>query len=252
MTNRTVECRQFDEAAWLLLSDELDDTARAEWHGHIAACGECARLLAERRRVLDLYDGVTPIPDRELDHSRVEALRRRPVAWRRTAAAAAAAVVLLVAGALAGHAFTRVNPQDGGVQRRLNDLEVQLATARIEQPTAAERLKATASGVALVDRDPRVLEALLDAVEADDSPNVRMAVIEALYTLENISPVQQRYDALLAAQPSPMLRIALIELAADRRLTGTVPVLERVAAESQSDLERQRAQWAVGVLRRGI
>lgn len=252
MTDRPVDCRQFDEAAWLLLSEELDHTARAEWHEHVAGCGECARLLAERRRLLDVYDGMAAIPDPLLSLTQLQA-PRQPSAWRK-ARTAAAAVVLVASGALAGHAVTRIDRQDalGAVQRRLDDLEVQLATARMQQPTAAERLKATAAGVALVERDPRVLESLLDAIESDASPNVRMAIIEALYTLDNTSRLQQRFDGLLAAQPSPMLRIALIELAADRRLTETVAVLERVAAQPGSDPVRQRAQWAIDVLRQGI
>jgi hypothetical protein len=252
MTDRAVDCHQFDEAAWLLLSDELDDSARPEWHAHLAGCGACAGLLAERRRLLDVYDGVAAIPDRVLDLSGLPAPRRRSP-WSRVRTAAAA-VLILAGGALAGHTVTRLDRQDAldVVQSRLDDLEVQLARARMEQPTAAERLKATATGVALVERDPRVLESLLDAIESDASPNVRMAIIEALYTLDDTSRVGQRFDGLLAAQPLPMLRVALIELAADRRLTETVPVLERVAAQPGNGPVRQRAQWAIGVLRQGI
>jgi hypothetical protein len=60
-----------------------------------------------------------------------------------------------------------------------------------------------------------------------------------------------RFESLLAAQPSPMLRIALIELAADRNLVETRGALERLAAQSRDEAVRQRARWAIGVLTRG-
>jgi hypothetical protein len=129
---------------------------------------------------------------------------------------------------------------------------VQLAVARIDQPTAAERLKAAASGVALARREPRIIESLLDALEADPSPNVRMAVVEALFDIDSTARVEERFERLLSAQPSPILQIALIELAADRRLVQTIDVLERVAAAPGDEAVRQRARWALRVMARGV
>lgn len=248
-----IDCRQFDQAVWLLISGELNDEARAAWERHVSGCDECARLLAARRRVLDVYDGLVPVPERPFDVSRLTPPPRRPREWRQPAMAVAAGLLLLLVGALAGRTTGRSEEGDAlqDLQRRLNALEVQLAVARIERPTAAERLKATTAGIALVHRDPRIVDSLLDALGADPSPNVRMAIIDALYTLESTARVQERFDSLLAAQTSPMLRIALIELAADRRLVEAVGALERVAAESGDEAVRQRARWAVGVLNRG-
>jgi hypothetical protein len=252
--DEAIDCLHFDEAAWLLISGELDDDARSAWQRHVAGCSECAGLLAARCRVLDVYDGLLSVPERALDLSRLSARTRRRPAWWQPAMVAAASLLLLIVGALAGRLILR-SGGDGDalrdVQRRLDDVEVQLAVARIDQPTAAERLAATTAGAALVRRDPRIIESLLDALEADPSPNVRMAVVDALYDIERTARVQERFDALLAAQASPILRIALIELAADRRLVGTVGALKRVATERGEEAVRQRAEWAIGVLTRG-
>ena len=248
-----IECRRFDEAAWLLISGELDDDERGAWLRHLAGCDECAALLAARRRALDVYDGTLSAPAGALDVSWLAVPRRRRPAWRPPTRAVAAATVLLAVGGLAGRAIWRGGADGDGlreVQRRLDELEVQLAVARIDPPTAAERLKA-AAGMGLHHRDPRIVESLLDALETDPSPNVRLAVVDALYDLESTGRVQERFEALLAAQASPRLRIALIELAADRRLVETLGVLERVAAEPGDEAVRQRAQWAIGVLAGG-
>ena len=246
-----IECRRFHEAAWLLLSRELDEDVRGAWLKHLAGCDECAALLAARRRALDVYDGTVPVPAGALDVSRLAVPPRRTPAWRPPARAVAAVTVLLLAvGGLTGRAIWRGGSDGDGlreVQRRLDEIEVQLAVARIDPPTAAERLKA-AAGVALDHPDPRIVESLLDALETDPSPNVRLAVVDALYDLESTARVQERFEALLAAQGSPRLRIALIELAADRRLVETQGVLERVAAEPGDEAVRQRARWAISVL----
>ena len=253
-TDETTGCAQFDEAAWLLISGELDDDARSAWERHLAGCDACASLLAARRRVLDVYDGLAPDAEATLDLSRLPVATGRAVWWR-PATAVAAGLLLLVLGALAGR--MRAPDAPGGValreiEQRLTELEVQLVVARIDRPTAAERLRATAAGVALVHRDPRIIDSLLDALEADPSPNVRMAIIDALYLIGDTTHVEQRFASLLAAQASPMTRIALIELAADRRLKGTLGELRRVATESSEGAVRERAAWAIGALTRGV
>ena len=88
-------------------------------------------------------------------------------------------------------------------------------------------------------------------LDTDPSPNVRMAAIDALYTIEPTARVTERFDTLLASQTAPALRIALIEMAADRRLTGTVRALERVAAEPGDHAVRDRARWAIAALKGG-
>ena len=249
-----VDCREFDESAWLLISGELDDSARNAWQRHLAGCGRCASLLAERRRVLDIYDGLVSVSARALDFSRGPAPARLQPPWRQPSVAVAAGLLLLIAGALTGRVMSRSAGDEAAlhdVERRLTDLEVQLAVARMNPPTAAERLQATAAGAVLVERDPRIIDSLLDALETDPSPNVRMAVVTALYEIESITRVEQRYETLLAAQRLPMLRIALIELAADRRLTHALSVLKRLAAAPGEEAVRERAQWAIGVLNAG-
>jgi anti-sigma factor RsiW len=249
--DQTDTCSQFDPTAWLLISGELDDPARSRLERHVAACGRCAALLAERRRLLDLYDGLVPAPQVAFD-LRTAAGRRASVVASRPVLALAAGLLLFVAGALAGHYRTGSdNGARQGVERRLSDLEVRLAMARIDRPGAAERLQATTSSAALVNRDPRILDTLLEALESDPSPNVRLAAVDALYEARSVAAIERRFPTLLAAQTSPILRIALIELAGDRRLAGALDELRRVAAESTDDLVARRAQWAINALTGG-
>jgi|SRR5215203_2670895 len=249
--DETDTCSQFDPTSWLLISSELDDAARTRLEGHVAACGRCAALLAERRRVLDLYDGLAPAR-RVAFAPRSVAASRASVVGSRQVPALAAGLLLFVAGALAGHYGTGGDTSARqGMEHRLNDLEVRLAMARMDRPGAAERLQAATSGAALVNRDPRILDTLLEALESDPSPNVRLAAVDALYDARSVGAIERRFPTLLTAQTSPILRIALIELAADRRLAGALDELRRVAAESTDDAVARRARWAIDALTEG-
>lgn len=253
------DCVRFESASWLLISGEAEGESRAFTERHVATCAGCARLLAERRHLLDIYEGLVPEVRGTLDGPRPAAAKHGPTAWQRPSPASAAATILLVVGGLAvgglagflqgRHGVALGNLQ--AVERRLGELEVRLAVAQIDRPTAAERLKATTASLAIIDRDPRVVDSLVEALVSDPSPNVRMAAIDALYRAARVAPLQARLGELLAAQDSSILRIALIELAADRKLTGTLDDLRREAAESHDPAVRARARWAIIELTRG-
>jgi hypothetical protein len=183
--------------------------------------------------VLDLYDGLAPEVAADAGASPP---RRRGADVGSRPALAAAAVLLLALGGWVGRWTAS------------SDLERQLALARIGQPSAAERLQAAVASAAWLDREPLVLESLLDLLERDPSPNVRMAVVEALYRGGRPEPVEERFGRLLAAQDSPLLKIALIELAADRGLRGALDHLRPLADASADEVVRERARWAVGIL----
>lgn len=248
------DCVRFESASWLLISGEAEGASLAFTERHAATCPDCARLLSRRRHFLDVYDGLVPEVKGTLDTPRPVVPKRRPTALQRPAPAIAAAMILLLVGGLVGFLQGRHGLALGtlqGVERRLDELEVRLAVAQIDRPTAAERLKATTASVAIIDRDPRVVDSLVEALVSDPSPNVRMAAIDALYRAARVAPLQTRLGELLAAQDSSILRIALIELAADRKLKGALDDLRREAAESHDPAVRDRAQWAITELTRG-
>ncbi len=58
--------------------------------------------------------------------------------------------------------------------------------SHVEMAVRDQRLMATTVGIALVHRAPRVIDSLLDALETDPSPNVRMTVVDARYDIETL------------------------------------------------------------------
>jgi hypothetical protein len=81
----------------------------------------------------------------------------------------------------------------------------------LQQESASARLQGVGlSGLA--GDDPRVLEALLDAVSRDASVNVRLAAVDALAGAAGSPRVRERALAELPAQASPMVQIALVDL----------------------------------------
>jgi HEAT repeat protein len=65
--------------------------------------------------------------------------------------------------------------------------------------------------------DYKTLAALVSTLNSDPSPNVRLAAVEALYLFRNQPGVKESLVESLAAQSSPLVQVALIDLLVEIR-----------------------------------
>lgn len=265
-------CAKLETEILLYLSGELPAERRAACAEHLRTCRSCGVELRETRRALGLYQALPPA---EIDGPRLgeilgrvftasdatEALedppapalpqRRRPGDWPRRGWSAsvlrlAAAIVLLLAGLLAGRALERrESPEITMLADELRETQERLTLALLEHRSASGRLHGLELDRILSPMDERLTEALLTVLDQDPSTNVRLAVVDALYRLGDLSAIQSDLCRSLERQTSPVIQLALIDLMADMRIETAVGLLRRIAREEKNQAVAQRAHWAL-------
>ena len=112
--------------------------------------------------------------------------------------------------------------------------------------SASDRIQLVAnSGQQSAPGDPTV-QVLLNTLNFDPSPNVRLAACEALYRLRHDPRVREGLVHSLAIQTDPNVQITLIDMVVSLRVRRAVPQLERLAKRADA-LPVVRAQAEAGI-----
>ncbi|HET9767588.1 MAG TPA: HEAT repeat domain-containing protein, partial [Thermoanaerobaculia bacterium] len=119
----------------------------------------------------------------------------------------------------------------------LRALRQEVALSMLQQTSASARLQGVSVGALVSRQDPEVLAALLQTLATDESPNVRLAAVDALAGRAGEPAVQQRLGEALRKEASPLVQIALADalLSADgeqaRRIVA--PLATRVGVRQE-------------------
>ncbi len=167
----------------------------------------------------------------------------------------AASIVLVAAGVLLG----RQLPWGGGAGNTM------ATNAPAASPPAPATLAAALSGdsghavsasnrIALVTNstkpaaapDDATVQVLLNTLNFDPNPNVRLAACEALYRLREAPGVREGLANSLPIQTDPNVQIALIDMVVSLRVHRAVPQLQRLAKKPDA-LPVVRAQAEAGI-----
>ncbi len=236
-----MSCEKTQERFADYLTLDLDDEARGEVQDHIAACAAC-RTELEDLTAMWARLGVLPTEQpsgalrhrfyamleehqREAGTARAGSGRRRVFAgwrewftFRRPAFAASFSIFLLLLGAGSGWLLS-----SGGaarltaLQREVQDIRQTAALTLLNQPSAVDRLQGVSYSAAVKDPNTKTLAALVNALNTDPNPNVRLAAVEALYLFRSQPGVKESLVQSLAAQDSPLVQVALIDLLVEIR-----------------------------------
>jgi uncharacterized protein (UPF0147 family) len=88
--------------------------------------------------------------------------------------------------------------------------------------------------------------ALLESVNQDPNVNVRLAAADALRTFSLTAEDRARIADAISRQSSPLVQIALIDLAAELKDAAAVAKLQAIAADANYNPSvRERARWAL-------
>ena len=168
---------------------------------------------------------------------------RQPV-WQ-----AAASVALLLIGLFGGREMAL--PHGGGpevtqLKGEVESLRQLVALSLLQEQSASSRLRGVAFSSQMDRPDSQVENALLYAMNHDANVNVRLSAVDALDRYAGISEVRQALIDALPAQESPLVQIALIDLLAARKDRAAASRLEELARDRQvNESVRQRAEWAI-------
>jgi hypothetical protein len=233
--------KEWMAAAW---SGELDEAAEAQLKRHLAGCAECSAEMAELGALWERL-GDLPAPEPSMAQhvrwqatlqslARTELASRHSTAWgsnawkfslnalwpRRPVWQASIAASCLIAGLLIGGVWQHERRDDGQIATLRSEVAATrelAALSLLRQQSATERLRGVDYSQRMPTLEPRVVSALIEAVNHDANVNVRLAAIDALAKAADDEHVRQSLAASLGRQESPMVQAALIDYLVDSR-----------------------------------
>ncbi|UYZ62826.1 HEAT repeat domain-containing protein [Hymenobacter weizhouensis] len=252
---------------------------------HLPQCLACSQQLTQLRQLLrDLDDVPAPVPPLALRDNFLASLAQEKAALADAAAPAAslnfspsssppstqeakvvplweaspagqwlriaAAVALLAVGAVLGLLLRPVaQPEVATRPAPAAELAAQLTSASGQPATASRRLRLVSEAPATVQPGDPAVQVLITTLNADPSPNVRLAAAEALYHLRADPRVGPALVQALPNQTDPNVQITLIELLVALRDKRAVAPLEQLARQPQVlPAVRQQAERGLSLL----
>jgi len=269
-----MNCEQIRESIPLALAGQLDKPGHLALVEHLETCPGCRTEMAELnavwrvletvytpadsapgsaarsrfQHVLEAYragmEDSRPATRPDALPGRAPWLRPQPV-WQLAAAAG-----LLCAGILLGRYLPSASPAGNSemaqLRAQVENLHQMVALSMLQQQSPSARMRGVAYSEQFAPPDPRVIDALLQAVNRDANVNVRLSAVDALQKLAAGTEVARAMVDSIPAQDSPLVQISLIDTLVQRDARAIAPDLERIARDERFDeTVRQRARWAL-------
>ena len=237
---------------YLFAYGEADQEQRTRVEAHLSACATCRSVLDDLQATRAAL-GALPMVD--LPAERWENMFRnvashRPMAWRGARMSRTRAILGLAAALLLVAATSVITL---GIRRRETErLRAEVREARaiasialLRAPRSAERLRGVTFGSALLTGDARVSAAFAHALQYDPSPNVRLAVLDAIDVAPQRALLNDVILGALPNEPLPAVRLAMIELIARLGDPAARASLADVARTDTDSSVRARASGAI-------
>jgi hypothetical protein len=238
---------------------------------HVAACDSCRAELADLDELRSVWAAMKSTPELEstpearprfdlmiaayqegLNHT-----RSRSHGLRRLSLQFALGSALLALGVGVGDQIRRIqSPADNQESREvaelrseLMDMKQMVALSLMRQESASERLRGVNWSYDLQQPGENVLTVLLDTLMHDQSVNVRLATVDALRQFGDRPVVRKGVVEAITREDSPMVQVALIDLAVDLREKESIAALRLLSQGKNVDAAvRDRAETALAEL----
>jgi anti-sigma factor RsiW len=153
---------------------------------------------------------------------------------------AAAAMLFVGGGWIAGRltaaaARASASAEMTGLREEVRNLRTLVALSLLTQQSASERLKGISYAGRLRDGSRDVVEAMVSALRYDSNVNVRLAACDALRRYASDGAVRRAFVEALGAEESPLVKVALIDALVDFRERESVRSLVRISASQDED-----------------
>ena len=251
---------------------------------HLPGCPACAQQLRELRALSADFDAALPeVPGTALRASFMAMLEQQkqllkpetsaaPVAPAAPVAEApaakvismwptalasnwlriAASIVLVAAGVLLGRNLHWGNAGRDNLAATSSEKPAHVELARAlngrngQTVSASDRIQLVTNSTKAPEADDNTVQVLLNTLNFDPNPNVRLAACEALYRLRDAPGVREGLANSLPIQTDPNVQIALIDMVVSLRVHRAVPQLQRLAKKADA-LPVVRAQAEAGI-----
>jgi hypothetical protein len=275
-----MQCEEVREQFAGYVIDQLDEPTRATVARHLMTCQSCR---AEAEELRTLWASLGAIPPAEpnspelrsrfqimleaykhgLDQAPAKSLWQTLNSWlvgwwpRQPALQFGLAMALLVAGLLVGRQFQPA-PTAPGIQpntevtelrNEVTEMRQMVALSLIQQQSASDRIRGVNWSYQMPKPGSEFLTVLLDTLMHDPSVNVRLATVEALRQFGDQPVVRRGVVQAMSQQASPMVQIALIDLAVDLKEKDSIDTLRQLTQNEKLDgAVRERAQKGISEL----
>jgi hypothetical protein len=238
-----MSCQEIRELFPEYLGGRLSPEESRDVESHLAACETCRLELAEAKAV---WTALGELPDEEpspvlrgrfyamlasekrlasenrnLEGEAGPSLAGRLDGWlrswwpRRPAVQFGLALLVLVAGLGIGTRLRTAATADGELvqlRREFQQMRQEVALSMLKQDSSSERLRAVSLSSEIERPTPSLVGALLNTLNTDPNTNVRLAAANALMLFSDQPGMPDKLVQSLAAQKSPLVQVALIDL----------------------------------------
>ena len=277
-------CAEVETLLPAFVEHSLPATSADQVAAHVATCAGCQLQAAQLRALTADLDGALPeVPLTALRANFMAMLAQEKAALQPEVAAAptpsppaakvvsmwptavvnhwmriAAAVVLIAGGVFVGRnlpgsatgAGGYVATSDPSDQPATSQRLAQALAGTNKQPvSASDRIQLVNTSGAEQEPSDATVQVLINTLNFDASPNVRLAAAEALFRLRTDPRVGEAFVHSLPIQTDPNVQITLIELLVALRDPRAVPSLERLARRRDAlPVVRKQAEAGLGKL----
>jgi anti-sigma factor RsiW len=267
-----MRCEEVRDQFTDYVSGQIEEPARSAIGQHLAACEGCRNETEDLKKLWTTLGSIPetePGPElRSRFHIMLEAYRQgmdnapqqkwwhgwysRLTGWwpPQPALQLGFALALLILGVVIGRQFQVVSTvpavapaaEVAELRAELSQTRQLVAISLMQQQSANDRLRGVNWSYQLQQPGMEILTALLDALMHDPNVNVRLATIDALRQFGDQPVVRLGVVEAMARQESPMVQIALIDLAVDLREKESVPALRKLTEDQTvNETVRERA-----------
>lgn len=162
------------------------------------------------------------------------------------------AAVLLLLGVGIGYFLLPSKNYDKQMTQLTNEMQAMkemMTLTLLEQQSPTERLKAVSMTSELDNVNEKIINALLQTLDNDESINVRLAAVEALYNFRENPKAREGLIKSVSKQDSPLLQLALVEVIIALQDKKNVPILqELIKKENLNESVKTKAEGGIEAL----
>ena len=145
--------------------------------------------------------------------------------------------------------ITPPNTEVAELRSELTQTRQMVALSLMQQQSASDRLRGVNWSYQLQQPGGEVITALLDTLMHDSNVNVRLATVDALRQFGDRPVVRRGVIEAMTRQESPMVQMALIDLAVDLHEKESIPSLRQLTEDRKiNETVRERAQKGLAEL----
>jgi HEAT repeat protein len=230
-SNKKIECVEVQELLSEYLQLELSNEKSLAIEGHLKVCSHCNNELAKLKKLIELIDNAyEPEPPSYLKSQFSELINKEqatqqqgstklPISYTtRILVRVAAAIALLLVGNAIGlftypYLLEQSSKQEVAmIKQEVSSLKEALVLSMINQESASERVRALNMTTELSHLDNKLFAVLLETLNDDPSPNVRLSAAQALSRYMASEQVRDSLISSLHEQTNPLVQITLINI----------------------------------------